>query len=429
MKKNSTGQANPPMNIVYQHNQLVLDTLPEGIYGIDDAGIITYINRAAQEALGWPEKDALGQRAHDLFHHHRADGSAYAVNECPILLAQGGVDDIREMADVFWRRDGTPLQVELSVTTMPASSLGTRKLVVFHDVSQLKENQKTLLQTVSELATLNAQINHAHNAQLQTEKMQAVGQMAAGVAHEINNPIGFVHSNLGSLEKYIQSMLALIEAYEALEDKGVIVNDDLAGISDLKRVMDFAYLRDDLADLLSESCKGVDRVRKIVQSLKEFSREGSQAEWGWMDLPTCIENVLCMIQGELEQKCCLKKDYGKTPEVYCVPAQISQVLMNILVNAVQSIDARGEISIRSGTDEKTVWVEITDTGSGIAPENLPRIFDPFFTTKPVGHGAGMGLALAYGIVRQHGGWIDVTSTPGQGSAFLVVLPIRPVPAM
>lgn len=425
MDNAATGPGYRDAEILHQHDRLVLDAMSEGIYGIDDAGAITYINRAALEMLGWSENEALGQNEHALFHHTRPDGSPYPSGECPILLAQGRADDIREMGDVFWRRDGTPLPVELSVAAMPASALGTTKLVVFHDVSQLKENQQTLLQTVNELSLLNVQLNHAHNQLLQAEKMQAVGQMAAGVAHEINNPIGFVHSNLGSLGKYIQSMLALIDAYAALEAKGVIAGGDLACIMNLKREMDFSYLRDDLADLFSESRKGIERVRRIVQSLKEFSQEGSREAWSWVDLPQCIENVLCMIQGELDQKCAVKKKFGKTPDVYCVPSQINQVLMNILVNAVQAVQSQGEIGIRTGADEKTVWVEITDNGIGIPPEDQPRIFDPFFTTRPVGQGAGMGLAIAYSIVKQHGGWIDVTSVPGQGSAFLIVLPIRP----
>lgn len=404
-------------------NQLVLDTLSEGVYGLDARYRITFVNRAVQTLLGWSAAEMIGQDALALLHHAKPQGSPFPPGEYPLSwVEQGG--SIFNLEDQLCCKDGTTLPVELSMNPLPDDSSGTAMVVVFRDISERKENHLSLAQAFHDMAEINNSLDKARTQLQQSEKMVAIGQLAAGMAHEINNPIGFVQSNLGTLEKYIHALLSLADQYESIEKDGKVAAECQARINSLKKAIDFDYMRTDLADLLDESRKGIERVRKIVQGLREFSQEGAADEWTWLDIPQSLENVLSVIHSEIAGKCSVLCEYGKTPEVYCLPSQINYVLMCILANAAQAIETHGEIAIRTGQSEGMVWVEIADTGSGIAPEILPRIFEPFFTTKPVGKGSGMGLATAYGIVKAHGGRIDVASALGKGTSVTVRLPVK-----
>ncbi|MEW5944004.1 MAG: ATP-binding protein, partial [Pseudomonadota bacterium] len=176
--------------------------------------------------------------------------------------------------------------------------------------------------------------------------------------------------------------------------------------------------------LMSESKEGISRVKQIVQNLKDFSHVGAEDEWQWADLHKGLDSTLNIVWNELKYKAEVVKEYGNLPEVECLPSQLNQVFMNLLVNAGHAIEERGVITIRTGVEGEQVWVEIADTGKGIAPEHLSKIFDPFFTTKPVGKGTGLGLSLSYSIVQKHQGRIEVHSEVGKGAAFRVWLPQR-----
>ena len=248
---------------------------------------------------------------------------------------------------------------------------------------------------------------------LQSEKMASIGVLAAGVAHEINNPVGFVGSNLGTLKSYSEDLVALLEACRA----GRATEADFAAA-------DFDYLKTDLAELIRESRDGLERVRKIVADLKDFSRV-DRAEWQEADLNAGIECTLNVVWNELKYKADVVRAYDPSlPRVACLPAQINLVAMNLLVNAAHAIAERGVITVRTGHDADWAWIEVEDNGTGMPPEVLKHIFDPFYTTKPVGKGTGLGLSISYDIVRKHGGRIDVTSEPGHGSCFRVCLPLR-----
>jgi PAS domain S-box-containing protein len=262
-------------------------------------------------------------------------------------------------------------------------------------------------------------LEEAHNQLLQSEKMASIGQLAAGVAHEINNPVGFVNSNLGTLQRYVDGMLRLLAAYEQIE--GTLADTVLKDINRLKKEIDAGYLREDIDNLLSESLDGLQRVRRIVQDLKDFSHV-DESEKLWTNLESGLDSTLNVVWNELKYKAEVVKEYGGIPQIECFPSQLNQVFMNLMINAVQAIEDHGRITIRTGYDEKNVWVEVEDTGKGIKPEHLGRIFDPFFTTKPVGKGTGLGLSLSYGIVQKHHGRIEVKSELGKGTAFCVYLP-------
>jgi signal transduction histidine kinase len=259
----------------------------------------------------------------------------------------------------------------------------------------------------------------AHNQLLQSEKMASIGQLAAGVAHEINNPIGFVNSNLGTLKRYIEDLLKTLSAYE--ENEGELTAKTREELKTLKQQIDIVYLRGDVGNLLSESMEGMQRVKRIVQDLKDFSHV-DEAKMQSANLEQGLDSTLNVVWNELKYKAEVVKEYGSIPEIECIPSQLNQVFMNLLTNAVQAIEGHGKITIRTGQDGDNVWVEVEDTGKGIKPEHLDRIFEPFFTTKPVGSGTGLGLSLSYGIVQKHGGKILVKSEVGKGSVFRVELP-------
>jgi two-component system NtrC family sensor kinase len=267
---------------------------------------------------------------------------------------------------------------------------------------------------------LNTQLSETQGQLLQSEKMASIGQLAAGVAHEINNPIGFVYSNLGSLEKYLKDVFSVLEGYEQAQGDAV----KLAEVEVLKKKVDMSYLKEDVPALMNESKDGISRVKKIVQNLKDFSHADTSDEPQWANLHTGIDSTLNIVWNEIKYKAEVNKAYGDIPDIQCLPSELNQVFMNMLVNAAHAIEERGVISIRTGQEGDQVWVEIADSGKGIEEANIKRIFDPFFTTKPVGKGTGLGLSLSYSIVQKHHGRIDVSSEVGKGTVFRIWLPIR-----
>lgn len=281
-----------------------------------------------------------------------------------------------------------------------------------------------LLRANEELKQLNAKLSDAQDKLMQSEKMASIGQLAAGVAHEINNPIGFIFSNFGTLERYLGDLFEMLTAYEEAES-ALSGSPVAARLKELREKIELDFLKEDIPSLMAESKDGITRVRNIVQNLKDFSRVDTSQKWVLADLHHGIDSTLNIVNNEIKYKADVVKEYGQLPDIECLPSELNQVFLNLLVNATHAIRAdRGTITIRTGASDTQVWVEVQDTGEGIAKENLVRIFDPFFTTKPVGQGTGLGLSLSYGIVKKHLGHIDVTSEPGVGTCFRVTLPIR-----
>lgn len=271
---------------------------------------------------------------------------------------------------------------------------------------------------------LNKKLEEAQSHLLQSEKMASLGQLAAGVAHELNNPIGFVYSNMGTLENYLNDIFIINAAYEEAEKSVGNGCPALDSVHKLKLSKDYAYIKQDIFQLMAQSKDGLARMRKIVQDLKDFSHVGEEG-WKWVDLHKGIDSTLNIVWNELKYKCQVNKEYGTLPEVYCMASQINQVFLNMLVNAGQAIETKGVITIRTGVEGEQVWVEIADTGKGIPPEQIKLIFDPFFTTKPVGVGTGLGLSLSYGIMQKHHGRIEVSSEVGKGTTMRIWLPVKP----
>lgn len=259
----------------------------------------------------------------------------------------------------------------------------------------------------------------------QSERLASIGQLAAGVAHEINNPISFVRSNVEMLGNYLDTLLKLLEHYAAVE-ASCTATEALSTLQIEKKKADLDYLREDAPALLDECRNGLERVRKIVADLREFSREGD-TDWSETDIHTCLDSAINLMAGGLPKTVEIKRQYATLPALRCKPLQLNQVFLALLSNAAQAIGEQpGCITVSSGKgDNGEAWVEVADTGCGIAAENLPRIFEPFFTTRPIGKGTGMGLSMSFGIVADHGGRIEVQSTAGSGSIFRVSLPENP----
>jgi signal transduction histidine kinase len=289
--------------------------------------------------------------------------------------------------------------------------------------AMLRTEREQLAASLAHQRELNRKLEEAQNQLLQSEKMASLGQLAAGVAHELNNPIGFVRSNVTTLKGYLDSLFGIIQAYDTKAAESM-PPEALAALAAIKQREDFDFLHEDIFQLLAESQDGLTRVQDIVQNLKDFSRVG-ESGFGWADLHACLDSTLNIIWNELKYKCTVVKHYDQTlPQVYCIASQLNQVFMNLLVNAGHAIAEKGEITITTRqTPDGTVQVAISDTGCGIAAEHLPHLFEPFFTTKPIGKGTGLGLSITYGIIGKHKGSIDVSSEVGKGTTFTVNLPV------
>jgi len=287
----------------------------------------------------------------------------------------------------------------------------------------LQREREQLADLLTQQRELNRRLEDAQNQLLQSEKMASLGQLAAGVAHELNNPIGFVHSNLGTLEGYLKDIFEVAQACEAIACSSSN-KQDFAAIEALKKEKDFDFIQQDIFQLMSESKDGLNRVRKIVQDLKDFSRVG-EADWQISDVHKGLDSTLNIVWNELKYKCTVVKHYADNlPPIRCLPSQLNQVFMNLLVNAAHAIETKGEITLSTRrVDDKTIQLRFTDNGQGIPPEHLKRIFEPFFTTKPVGKGTGLGLSIAWGIIGKHHGKIEVSSTIGSGTTFIITLPV------
>ena len=305
----------------------------------------------------------------------------------------------------------------------PPAVAPTSRLVAFRDVSDIRARERELERWHAELRQTTVRLAGTQEQLLQSEKLASIGQLAAGVAHEINNPIGYVHSNLGSLQEYLNSLFAIIDAYEQAV-RSPDPRAHLGEIDALRERHDIDFISRDLPQLLAESRQGIERVTRIVRDLKDFSYYGRGDAWKRADLHAGLDSTLNIIWNELKYKAEVVKEFAGLPLVECLPSEINQVFMNMLLNAGHAIGEQGTITLTTGTGDGEVWVEIADTGNGIPPELLQKIFDPFFTTKPVGKGTGLGLSISYGIINKHHGRIEVDSVVGQGSKFRIILPVR-----
>lgn len=277
-------------------------------------------------------------------------------------------------------------------------------------------------QLMKDKLNIELQLKESQARIIQQEKMASIGQLAAGVAHEINNPMGYITSNMNSLWKYAEKLAQFIEIQEQTIEK-CADEATKASIIELKRQIKLDFVMKDFRELITESLEGSKRVSKIVQDLKSFSRAES-IEAISSDLNECIRRTINVVKNEIKYVAELDLQLGDIPQVVCHPQQISQVVMNLLVNAAHAIAEKGVITLITAQNDACVEIIVKDTGSGIAPENMEKIFEPFFTTKEAGKGTGLGLAISCDIIRKHGGELLVASEVGTGTTFTVRLPLN-----
>ncbi len=282
--------------------------------------------------------------------------------------------------------------------------------------------QSELLEKTYEIEKANEKLEEVQGQLIQQEKLASIGQLAAGVAHEINNPVGFINSNLTMLKKYSERTLKLLEDIDNILDK-YSDKEIIDKVLDRKKANKFDTIKKNLNLVIDESLEGLSRVKQIVQDLKDFSRI-DEAEWQWADIHGGIDSTLNIAWNEIKYKAQLHKSYGSLPQIECVPSQINQVIMNLVVNSAHAIESSGNIYIRTSAEPNSIKIEVEDDGCGIPDKVINKIFDPFFTTKEIGKGTGLGLSLSYGIIKKHGGELRVHSTVGKGTIFTIILPIQ-----
>lgn len=320
---------------------------------------------------------------------------------------------------------------QIGVIKLESLHIGMRELygtlpTFFNYVASVMKNeiqsQSRLKQAYDKLSDTYDDLKRVQSQLLQQDKMASIGQLAAGVAHEINNPMGFIISNLGTLSRYVEKLNAYLLSNEKLSAGGDPAMLELMMQERKKYKVDL--IRKDLPELIAESQEGAERVRRIVQDLKSFSRVDSSSG-AYNDIHEGLESTISIAWNELKYKAAVIREYGRLPQVWCNMGQLNQVFLNLLVNAAHAIAEQGEIRITTALEGNSVRIAIRDSGSGIPPENIKHIFDPFFTTKEVGKGTGLGLAIAYDIVvNKHGGKIEVQSEPDRGSTFTITLPVE-----
>ncbi|MYN11103.1 ATP-binding protein [Pseudoduganella aquatica] len=395
--------------------QYLVDNTPAIIYCTVPSGDfkMTFVSNNALNVLGYRPEDMVADPNFWFDHIHPDDAPNIFSSLASIFTEGQRAYEYRFRAadgSYLWMHDslrlirdehGAPLEVIGSLT-----DITVRK--------HMEQAQHELI----------AKLREAHEQLLQSEKMASIGQLAAGIAHEINNPVGFVNSNMNTLRSYVGTLFGVLDAYDqALAAQPLPAV--LAGrIAAARQAADLAFLREDVTELVKESMDGLKRVKDIVQALKDFSHVG-ETEWQVADLHHGLDSTLNIVANEIKYKCTVEKHYGVLPQVECLASQLNQVFMNLLVNAGHAIKERGTITLRTGAEKGWVWIEVGDSGCGIPAENLNRIFEPFFTTKPVGSGTGLGLSLSYGIVHKHGGRIEVASEVGKGTRFTIRLPVHP----
>ncbi|MDD2897146.1 MAG: ATP-binding protein [Desulfuromonadaceae bacterium] len=383
--------------------QEIINAIPAPVFYLDRVGHYIGCNRAFEQFFGMTQHELISRSIRGInpmqpsAEHERMDKECLKTNQSCRYEARL-VDVSGQSVDVIITR--APF---LSDKGKSGGIVGT-----FTDITERKQSEIILKQMQGQI--------------IQQEKMASIGQLAAGVAHEINNPMGFITSNLTSLGKYADRLddyiAALLQSLGSCPD-----HPGMGELDKLRQKLKVDYIISDVRELVNESLDGANRVRNIVQNLKSFSRV-DQAECCRTNLNEALEITISIAWNELKYITTLDRDFGEIPEITCYPQQLNQVFLNLLVNAAQAMEKQGNILVRTWSESDNVFVSIADNGKGMSEDVMQRIFEPFYTTKAAGKGTGLGLSISADIIRKHGGSIVVDSQPGVGTTFTVRLPLK-----
>ncbi len=392
----------------------LVDFAPGAMYGMDADGLCTFCNPEGLRLLGYENaSDVLGKKVHPLFHHSRPNGDPYPQAECPIFQSFRDGRDANRDDEVFWKKDGTGIPVEYSSRQIRRDGKVVGAVVSFADISDRKRQE--------------LELRHG-------QKLEAVGRLAAGIAHEINTPIQFVGDNTRFLQTSFQDQLTLMHKYQQLQEAaahGAVCEELLEQVTATRTAIDWDYLEEEIPKAMEQMLEGLNRVTTIVRGMKEFSHVDRSNEKAPGDLNRALESTLIVARNELKYLADVETDFHELPPVVCHLGDLNQVFLNLLVNAAHAIDdvvkgtgKKGKIGVRTRTEGDWVEISISDSGTGIPEEARAKIFDPFFTTKAVGKGTGQGLALARAIVvEKHGGTLTFETEMGKGTTFIIRLPL------
>jgi len=400
----------------------IINSMNEVLVVADDTGEIRSVNEAATQLLGYTEDELLGMQFDQLF---EGDNDTVLNEDDRDQLARNGT--VANLTRNLETRSGKTIPSLLSCSVLTndgGESIGT--LFGAQDITEIRKAEEEIRKSHTELEATHRELQKSQTLVVQAEKLAGLGQMAAGVAHEINSPIGFVLSNLGTMQGHVSSMKSYLEAYAGLaagvrESDAAVIKTHLQRVTDLAEEEGIDFILEDVNDLVKESYVGAGRVRDIVQGLRKFASL-DQAEACEENVNDGIESTLLVMGNEGQLSVRIHKDFGELPVIKSYRAQLNQVYLNLLLNAIHATTDKGDITIQTRHEAGDVVVRVVDTGLGIEQEHLGKVFDPFFTTKPVGTGTGLGLAIVHGIIEKHNGSIDVESDFGKGTTFTIKLP-------
>jgi PAS domain S-box-containing protein len=398
-----------------KHRQLI-EVMNEGFVILNKKGIITYANKRLCEMMGYSCPELIGHPTTDFLDLANTENMQKHVAS----RTQGKSTPY----EVEWiKKDGSGLPTIVSpMPLFDEAGEFSGNVAVLTDISELKRVEKKLREKNVELEATLHRANEMQEHLILTEKMASLGQITAGVAHEIKNPLGFIKANLAPLKRDINDLLLLIESYDSVIHRQKIL-DTFSETESLKEELDISNLIKEIHLLLEGIKEGAGRTTEIVKSLGNFSRAGEE-QLVIRDVHEGIESTLTLLSGELGGRISIRKEYGDLPKIECFPGKLNQVFMNILSNGIQAIEQKGEIVIKTARDKHQVFIHISDTGKGMPEVVRKRIFEPFFTTKEMGKGSGLGLAISYNIISQHHGKIRVNSEPGKGTEFILSIPVK-----
>lgn len=399
--------------VLYQ-NEMLLGWVNGGVITVDSEGRVLTANETALGSLGWEGEDLKGRQFHETCHHTLEDGSEYPWDFCPVFAAIEDGSSHHVTDDLFWKSDGSSFVADYIVNPVRD---GNHRIIgatlIFRNLTEqrMKEGKR-----------------------IHSMKLESIGELSAGIAHEINTPIQFIGSNLSFLQECLDDLLALIEKYQGLKniiDESEENKNIINTITAKEEEVDLEYLLEEVPRAIEQTNHGVERVTELVQGLKGFAHSAETDTKTSADLNEIINNTLVVCHNSYKYVAKLEKNLGTLPSVQVCHGDIGQVILNLVVNAAHAIEEKqkepsdmGVITITSGVEGNYAVVRVSDTGGGIDQSVKDRIFDPFFTTKEVGRGSGQGLAISRTIVNEkHGGELLFETTAGEGSIFTVKLPL------